>query len=162
MNTRYLYIKQNRAAALILAVLFLHFGGDVLGAEAKVEPLKPGDFTPDGIFCTFFLPKPAPGKIQKVAERDYSNDTLVVRVDGEVQRLSLKSEAWTPTRPDELYRSTKIGDQCEQVWANSDTRVVLTYRVVKCDYEYFGFAGQMLVESKGLTRTIQVEGETGS
>jgi hypothetical protein len=158
--TRFLAVMFAAAASLTV----LCAAGD---APLQVDPLKSNDVTSDGVSWVWFLPKSGSGKVTKVAELDMATNELVIRIDGELQRLMKRSETWNPER----QTGPRAGDTCVEIWGNSTYVLELFYKQTKSEYEHSSFKGKMEVSLSsaavragyaGSPAVLDVEGETGS
>lgn len=156
--TRFLAVMFAAAAS----TTFLCAAGE---APLCIDPLKPNDATSDGAFWVWFLRKSGAGKVTKVAQLDISE--LVVRINGELQRLINRSTTWSPER----QRGPRVGDTCVEIWGNSTYVIELSYEMTKSEYEYSAFKGKMEASLtstavraglEGTPAVLDVEGETGS
>ena len=89
---------------------------------------------------------------------DFATGELVVRVNGRVERLKSKSESWKPKRE----QGPRLGDKCEQEWANARVKARISFTVAKEEYELTTYSGTIVFTANGQTRSIDVQGETGS
>jgi hypothetical protein len=123
-----------------------------------VAPLLTSDFQSDGACKVFYRPGSGKGKPVRLAELDFDTNKLLVRVNGNLHRLAMNSEKWTPKRE----TGCVVGDTCIEKWSDGKVSVELSYKVVKSGYELMQFKGTMKVTADGSTQTLPVEGETGS
>jgi hypothetical protein len=124
----------------------------------RVDPLQPDDVVPDGAWFFWFRAGSNAADSEKVAELDLSNGDLVLRINGELERLRKRSETWNPSRD----RGPTVGDRGEEVWSNARVEVRLSFQVTEAEHEFSRFAGQMRVSADGQTVVLMVEGETGA
>lgn len=127
-------------------------------AGLRVDPLQPGDVVSDGAWYVWLRPGSDPEKPEKLAELDLATGELVVRINGQTERLQKRSENWNPPRD----RGAVVGDQGEEVWSNARVEVRLSFQVAQTEHEFMSFAGQMRVSAGGETSVLMVQGETGS
>jgi len=124
----------------------------------RVDPLQPDDVVPDGIWFFWSRPGSESGKSEKVAELDVASEELVVRINGQQERLQKRSEKWNPPRD----RGPIAGDEGEEVWSNARVEVQLFFRILQAEHGLTRYAGQMSVSASGETSVLMVQGETGS
>ena len=148
------------ARHIILFAAAIAFASSAFAAtdQLQVDPLKPADFVSDGAWNVWFLPGGKPGKIARIAEVDFATGELVVRVNGRVERLKSKGASWKPKRE----QGPRLGDRCEEEWANARVKARISFELVAEAYELSKYSGRIVFSANGQTRTIDVQGETGS
>ncbi len=133
---------------------------DAAASPLRVEPLRSGDVMTDGAWWHWSLPDHMSDGGRKVAEMDMSTGQLVLRINGNLERLDKVSQKWTPLRD----LGPVPGDGCEEIWSNSRARVLLSFNLDRADgsNELTVFSGKMQVSYDGQTADFTVRGETGS
>ena len=147
-----------RYIILFAAVIAFASSASAATDQLQVDPLKPADFVSDGAWSVWFLPGGKPGKIVRIAEEDFATGELVVRVNGRVERLKTKAASWKPKRE----QGPRLGDRCEQEWANARVKARISFVLVAEAYELSTYSGKIVFSANGQTRSIDVRGESGS
>jgi N-acetylmuramoyl-L-alanine amidase len=123
----------------------------------QVDPLKPDDAVAD-VGSVWFLRGTTPQNPPILAQYELKTDSLVVRVDGKVERLKQKSAKWKPKRE----AGPKQGDELREAWANARVRVEISSILTNTQEGQNSYSGQMDVSVEGgKTISIAVDGRSG-